>query len=419
MTRGKQKIFGIAMLLVVVGAGYALRGGNKEAPKASATVASRSAATQPSSPAATKPDPTPSAPTPSASTTPASSPPASSSPGASGAVDPASIRFGLREPLAVAPGAVRVTTFNIENLFDDVDDPKISGSIDDKDMTKPLDHRKAAAEAIIRSKADIVALQEVESKEALEWFMKQHLASAGFAYVASLDAGDGRGIEQSVISKFPIVETRNFVGTKLGGRQPDVWGDGPGAEVNKNAGKPFEYTRSPLLVTIEVPSDRISELLSKAGKTDPVKDSYKLTLLNVHLKSGRNFDVQRAAEVRGILSIIETLKKDNPKINLLVLGDFNAVLTAESLKQFPPAGVRTIFETRAPRDEKTVTHSSGRCIDHIWYTPTIEKELIMTSRHVLGLPTRPEGADWRTTPAPAGYSSDHFPVSVDLMPVDK
>jgi endonuclease/exonuclease/phosphatase family metal-dependent hydrolase len=413
-----KKVYGVVGFVAVVAVGLLLRGGSQN-PKPEASASQPGTSSSPAQPPA-KPS------TSSTPSTPAAAPQAPSAPArggqpavTTGAVDPATIRFGLREPLPKTPGSIRITTFNIENLFDDVDDPKISGSIDDADMTKPVEHRKAAAEAIIRSKADVVALQEIESKEALEWFMKQHLADAGFAHVASLDAGDGRGIEQSVISKFPIVETRNFKGMKLGGRQPDVWGDGPGAEVNENAGKPFEFTRSPLLVTIEVPSDRISELLAKAGKTDPVKSSYKVTLLNVHLKSGRHFDLQRAAEVRGVLSIIETLKKETPGINVLVLGDFNAVLTADSLKQFPPAGVRTIFETRAPRDEKTVTHSSGRCIDHIWYTSNMEKELVMTSRHVLGLPTRAEGADWRTTPAPAGYSSDHFPVSIDVMPVEK
>jgi endonuclease/exonuclease/phosphatase family metal-dependent hydrolase len=31
----------------------------------------------------------------------------------------------------------------------------------------------------------------------------------------------------------------------------------------------------------------------------------------------------------------------------------------------------------------------------------------------------PAEADWRTTPAPTDYASDHMPVSVDITPIDR
>ena len=118
--------------------------------------------------------------------------------------------FGSKAPKAKSPGAVRLATYNIENLFDDQDDPKISGSIDDAGMTKPVDQRRAAAVAIKALDADILCVQEVESEAALKWFRDQHLQGLGYDYVASLDAGDGRGIEQSVLSRFPIKTVRTM-----------------------------------------------------------------------------------------------------------------------------------------------------------------------------------------------------------------
>ncbi|MDP1660564.1 MAG: hypothetical protein Q8L55_01505, partial [Phycisphaerales bacterium] len=64
------------------------------------------------------------------------------------AADPAStIRFGVKQAPAKTSGAIRITTFNVENLFDDKDDPKLSGTFEDKDSTKPADQLKAAADA--------------------------------------------------------------------------------------------------------------------------------------------------------------------------------------------------------------------------------------------------------------------------------
>lgn len=330
-------------------------------------------------------------------------------------VDPASIRFGLRDPKPRTPGTIRVATFNIENLFDDKDDPKLTGSGDDKDMTKPRADRAAAAAAIRRVDADVLALQEVESLEALLWFRDEFLKDMGYVHVQSIDAGDGRGIEQSVLSRYPLSDAKVYNRMKLGGRQPDRWGNNP----NSEAGSPFEFKRSPMQVTVTVPSSSVGELLAKAGTTQARAEDYKITLFVCHLKSGREFDEQRGAEAKGVISLVQALEKEKPGANVLILGDFNATLNQPALQHFVQAGMPSIFNDRQPRDPQTMTHTTGRCIDHIYYNAAIKPELVMDSRFVLGLPARPEGADWRTTPAPAGYASDHYPVVIDIKPVDR
>lgn len=112
-------------------------------------------------------------------------------------------RFGVAQAPETTPGAIRVTTYNIENLFDDVDDPELTGDNDDIDDEKPLAELKAAARAIRLVDADVLCLQEVESLEALLAFRDAHLADMGYDHVVSIDAGTGRGIEQSVLSRFP------------------------------------------------------------------------------------------------------------------------------------------------------------------------------------------------------------------------
>lgn len=343
---------------------------------------------------------------------PPAQPPAKTPDAAPKTTDP--VRFGLKKPPAKTPGAIRITTFNVENMFDDKDDPKLSGTFEDNDSTKPAEQLKAAADAIRLLDSDIICLEEVESEQAVKWFRDGWLKGLGYDYIASLDAGDPRGIEQAVLSRFPIKNVRNYNHQKLGGSQPDKWG----RENNKEAGSPYEFKRSPLQVTIDVPNTSVADLLKKAGKAEARADTYELTLFVVHLKSGRDYDAQRGAEAGGVVKLIDVLTKENPAANVLVLGDFNATLNQPAFKPFNDAKLPTIWADRNPQDRATMTHTTARCIDHIIYNANIKPELVMGSRFVYGMPARGEKEDWKTTPAPAGYASDHFPVSIDLIPVE-
>ena len=80
-------------------------------------------------------------------------------------------RFGGDEVPAKTNGAFRLTTYNIENLFDDVDDPTLTDRNEDIDDTKPHHELLAAARAIREVNADVLCLQEIESREALDWFI--------------------------------------------------------------------------------------------------------------------------------------------------------------------------------------------------------------------------------------------------------
>src|SRR5690606_27145730 len=110
-------------------------------------------------------------------------------------------RNGIAEPRAKAEGTVRLPTYNAENLFDAADDPALSGRYEDAAETKPEHERRAIAETVRRIDAVVLALQEVESEEALRRFVDEHLSHSGYEHVISIDAGAERGIEQAVLSR--------------------------------------------------------------------------------------------------------------------------------------------------------------------------------------------------------------------------
>lgn len=310
-------------------------------------------------------------------------------------------RFGRAEAPVKQPGAVRLATYNVLNLFDQRDDPSLSGNEDDMSSVKPDSEKQGVADAIRRLDADILALQEVESFDALIEFREQYLQGMGYKHVVSFDVGAERGIEQAVLSRHPITEALVWPTLALEGVHPEQYGSEP----NRYAGQALDCRRSPLRVTIDVPG---------AEGAAP----YRLTLFVVHHKSGRYNNYWREAEAVKFAELIADLQASEPSRNIALLGDFNAMPIDVSVQSYVSAGLTDVLAPRTARDPATTTHESGRAIDFILVNPALLKDLVPSSAFVLGTPLRPEGADYRTTPAPAGFGSDHLPVAVDFLPRD-
>ena len=111
---------------------------------------------------------------------------------------------------------------------------------------------------------------------------------------------------------------------------------------------------------------------------------------------------------------------------MIVLGDFNAAPWDKSFRLYLEAGfIDAMAHRLVPRSSSDdreegnlgKTHESGRVIDYVLFSNAAHHELVPGSAHVFGTPYFPE-YDWRTDEPPPGYSSDHYPVIVDLVPVD-
>lgn len=329
-------------------------------------------------------------------------------------------RFGVADPVPKPAGAIRLATYNLENMFDDRDDPALSGDKnEDKDMTKPEAQRKALALAIRRIDADILCVEEVESKEALLWFRDGFLKDMGYTNVVSIDAGDDRGIEQAVLSRFPVSEEKNWVHRPLGGEHPDK----AGRNANEFAGKPITFHRSPLRVTVQVPGF-VENPAAGGTPVPPVAPPsppqvYLLTLFVVHQKSGKDWEYWREKEAAQTVELAREIQEENPDRNIAILGDFNAAPGAPCMKIYMDAGLLDAFANAKPKDPAAITHESGKALDHILMNPALVHDFIPRTHFVLGTPARPADADWTRTLPPEGYGSDHYPVVVDLTPSDR
>ncbi|MBL4810443.1 MAG: endonuclease/exonuclease/phosphatase family protein [Phycisphaerales bacterium] len=312
-------------------------------------------------------------------------------------------KFGSKTAPKTQEGSFRLTIYNIENLFDAHDDPTLTGRDDDADDTKPEHELIATAMAIHAVNADIICFQEVESEQALLQYRDTYLAGMGYDHVVSIDAGNSRGIENSVLSRYPITNFKNWPNKPLGGVHPEKYGKSK----NWYAGEPIAFRRSPLMVDIEIPAS--------GDTTDDTTDdtSWTLTLFVLHHKSGRFNSYWREAEAKGTLKLVNQVLKDHPDRPIVILGDFNAEPDADSVQTYINAGFVDIFADHADTTE-IMTHESGRRIDLILGNKPAIERMNTDAAFVYGTTARPEGTTWRDLKTFEGYAADHYPVSVDM-----
>ena len=308
-------------------------------------------------------------------------------------------KFGLTEAMPRVDGTIRVGSYNMLDFFDQENDPSLEGKYDDfGDNPGPtsLERCEELAKMIRKLDADVLALQEIESLEALKWFNSKFLSGMGYK-CASKDVEYYRGIEQSVLSRFPItniITWENADLTKIE-RVGGGWTDIPSDRDE------ISFQRSPLCVTVATPG------------------GYKLTLFIVHQKSGRNA-WHRELESLQIMQYINDMVERNPNRNIMVIGDFNAQPWDRSLRVYFRDGMTDALSIRALNidwDDLSPlrkTHTSDRMLDFILLNPAAMGEYVIDSGFVLG--SSSQEYDWMNEPPPSGYASDHCAISIDLVP---
>lgn len=313
---------------------------------------------------------------------------------------PPSNRFGQSAPSPKTPGALRIATYNLLNLADHNDDPALAGEHDDMQYALTKQRGEKLAEAIKAIDADVLALQEIESLEALTWFRDTYLKGMGYDYIASKDVGYYRGFECAVLSRYPLSQVEIWPDADLANLpKPGVgWTEVPG-ETSK-----LGYARSPLKVVVSGP------------------DGYKLLLIVLHHKSGGSYKWHREAESIKTNQLITEFRKADPSANIVVLGDFNAAPWDKSYRLYLENGMidtlahRTMQIKYDPDAPQYKTHESNRVLDYILLNSAAHRELVLGSSHVYGTLMPPDSYNWRTDPHPDGYAADHYPVIADLMP---
>jgi endonuclease/exonuclease/phosphatase family metal-dependent hydrolase len=270
----------------------------------------------------------------------------------------------------------RVATYNVESYLDVATETR---------PVKSAEARAKVRESILALKPDVLALEEMGSRSALEE-LRRSLAAEGldlgyWEHVAGFDTN----IHVAVLSRFPFTARRSHTNEDflLSGRRYRV--SRGFAEVDVRAGGGFAFT-----------------------------------LIAAHLKSRRALAEAdeaelRLEEARRLREIVDARLGADPEANLVVLGDFNDTCDSKPIKLLVGRGRRKLVDCRpAERNgddapgaspgragrNVTWTHFFGRDdtysrIDYILLSPGMARAWVPGQTFVLALPRWGAGSDHR------------------------
>ena len=202
--------------------------------------------------------------------------------------------------VSASTGHFRIASYNVKNLFDNIDDPDTA---DEGTPAKPAVELKALAAVIDSSEADVLSLQEVENIEVLTEFRDKYGLAEEYPHLLLVEGNDRRGIDVAMMSKFPITNVKSH--------KDEVF-EIPGQE-------PRGFLRDLLQADIEIP------------QYGPVR------FFSAHLSSkigGERAEAMREAESKAARAIIKEEVKDFPGQKYVVMGDFNDSPDSKSVRTF-------------------------------------------------------------------------------------
>lgn len=206
-------------------------------------------------------------------------------------------------------GNTTITTYNVENLFDLVDNPDKDdeGSTPTPEQLETQLAKLALAVEIELALPEIMVVQEVENTAILQTLGDRVNAAAGTNYTAaSLETSDARGIEVGFLwdaDRVSLVEAFQMSG-------PDVE-----AAFGPSSASPG---REPLVGVFDVEGNEVTiignHFKSKAGD-DPI--------FGVNQPPVRITEAQRKDQAQAVRNFVNDLLDDDPSARVIVAGDLN------------------------------------------------------------------------------------------------
>ncbi|MFC2172074.1 endonuclease/exonuclease/phosphatase family protein [Acidobacteriota bacterium] len=263
---------------------------------------------------------------------------------------------------------ITVATYNVQNLFDDHDDPYRE---DETTPVKSPESMKAVAEVIDGLNADILGLQEVENRWVLERLNTEFLRRP-YPYVVLIEGNDRRGIDVGLLSRLPVLYS-----TSHRHRRMQI----------ENGNFSIGFARDLLEVRLQATTeDEIILFVShfRSGVDDPRK-----AFLRRH-------------EARIAREIIKKRLQDSPDALLFFIGDMNDLPDSGTLGILRDDGETALFDAAPPAGQWTYPHNdSGSRIDYILMSGAMQGRYVKGSARVVDTD-------------PTAKASDHRPVTASF-----
>jgi endonuclease/exonuclease/phosphatase family metal-dependent hydrolase len=278
---------------------------------------------------------------------------------------------------------LKVLTWNVEHFIDEYDNPYIKNNMEDKFKTEAINKRiDLLANNLAKINADIVVLEEFESRALAMRIIKEKLGKMGYKFIVGNESPDWY-MNVIVISRVPLGVTYSY-----GSIYTPVLG------LKDSLGR------------IESQNNINTRMISVDAQVSP---SFTLTLTGLHLKAGRyDRDVaMRKGQIQLLHAQFQRFLKEDKNTNLLVMGDLNCTPESEEFK-YLLSGHQKVKFIDPLANANIFSHPSEnpqRRIDHILVNPPLAKRLIANGVKIA------EGLDKQELKE----ISDHLPVTAKFL----
>jgi uncharacterized protein len=258
---------------------------------------------------------------------------------------------------AVGPGQLSVASFNVENLFDLIDDTGLNAEPKPTAAELAVKQTKLAY-ALSRTLQcpHLVGIQEVEKASLLVELAQRTAVDCGFTYtVTHLESPDARGIDVALLSQPQRVQV---VGAQLHQVCTPLQTGIVDGSIHCPAGHQPLSSRPPLQVDVLV-------------------DGRPLALFVNHFKSKRGgeeeSEPQRLAQAQLIRQLAATLLEQEPRSAIIVMGDFNDYEDSPALRLMTGDGRLTNVLQQVPEGERYSFSYGGasQLIDGMLLSPSL------------------------------------------------
>ena len=266
-------------------------------------------------------------------------------------------------PVKTAGAELTIATYNVLNLFDDVDDPYHT---DEGTPGKPREELERVAQVLRKIDADVVALEEVENRWYLERFLEVFLPEMGYEVVL-FEGNDLRGIDVCLLSRVPVGVVHSYRHLRF----PDA------------NGKTRRFARD--VVAVELRPDGAAPL----------------EVWVLHLKSnygGREYaEPVRLGEAQQIRRMLDERFRLNPKARIVVLGDFNDTWESASTQALVGSGPFALrcFAESLPEGQRVTYNREPHLsmIDFVLCSPALAEGYVKDSYRVWPGSVDSQGSD--------------------------
>jgi len=324
------------------------------------------------------------------------------------------------------PMEFTVATFNLENLFDTVDEPeKDDPVLSAEDYELKLDKLAEAIHDELREPT-IIGVQEAENLTVLVDLAARPEIEAEYDAVL-VDGPDGRGIDVGLLYQTDRVTLLDYEARQ--GCTTLV--DGFGPDGNRDPENPYNeitcdsdgngvldgnrlFSRPPLVVHLQV-RYAIPGLGSAQPHTWRHRRPQELWVIVNHFKSkgGDTAEVQytlprRIEQAQFVAGLVQEIQASDPTAAIIVLGDLNDYLDSEPLAVLTGVGLDNLMlGVEKPERYTYIYQGKSGVLDHLLISPNLQRGLVGVAPLHINADYPNAYEDVADT---ARRSSDHDPV---------